>query len=587
MKKLLLIALMGLSVRAYADTKISAFTSTTTLNTVDIIPVVTNPSSSPANRSITKTNLASTLDILTQSSATATYLQNSSATVTYAPISGSSNYIRNTSTLQSGATVYTSSGTINVFNTNSTSTLKYTEIGNLTHSQKIKMFSTDLPISGGFGPQFVYHNILVDGMGSDAGYFAIMVSTYTKANPLIAVDSLAGIAITPPGSISGGNFQMCASSSSCMNVSETNTTINSPYNALLATNASGVLVSTTVNLGASNVGGILPVANGGTGAATPSITAGTNITSVTGTWPNVTINAATQAGGGGASALGVGVGTVAGYTTLVASPTAGVNFNSSKFSVQLAGSATAYVDLLNAVTMSSFTATQPILYNNATGVFSATPISLSTGAVGTLQAAQMPALTGDITTAGASLATTLASITTANQYGSATVVPVITYDAKGRITAVSSATITGGSGDAVLSATQTFSGANTFSSTVNISSVATITALVLGTTNYAAYGSSGTITPDATMGNNISITLTSSATINVPINAQDFEMFRYRIIQDGAGSRAVTLGSGFAFGTDVSSATFSTAASKVDYLSCIYRASGSKCDIVAPVIRGY
>ena len=127
----------------------------------------------------------------------------------------------------------------------------------------------------------------------------------------------------------------------------------------------------------------------------------------------------------------------------------------------------------------------------------------------------------------------------------------------------------------------------TVSNTVTISSVATITALVLGTTNYAAYGSSGTITPDATMGNNISITLTSSATINVPINAQDFEMFRYRIAQDAAGSRSITLGSGFAFGTDVSSATFSTAASKVDYLSCIYYSATSKCHIVAPVIRGY
>jgi len=127
----------------------------------------------------------------------------------------------------------------------------------------------------------------------------------------------------------------------------------------------------------------------------------------------------------------------------------------------------------------------------------------------------------------------------------------------------------------------------TFTSTVQISSVATITALVLGTTNYAAYGSSGTITPDATMGNNISITLTSSATINVPINAQDFEMFRYRIAQDAAGSRTITLGSGFAFGTDVSSATFSTAANKVDYLACLYYSATSKCHIVSPVIRGY
>ncbi len=596
MKKLLLIALMGLSVRAYADTKISAFTSTTTLNVVDIIPVVTNPSSSPANRSITKTNLASTLDILTQSSATATYLQNSSATVTYAPISGSSNYIRNTSTLQSGATVYTSSGTINVFNTNSTSTLKYTEIGNLTHSQKIKMFSTDLPISGGFGPQVVYHNIIADGMGSDAGYLAIVASTYTTTNPAVGIDSLAGITISPPGGLSGGNFNMCSSSYTCVEISQTAATVGSPLtfgidsltNALVATNASGVLVSTTVNLGASNVGGILPVSNGGTGTATPSITAGTNITSVTGTWPNVTINAATQAGSGGSSSLEVMVDGVR-----LSSPTATVSLiagSNITLTPSLVGGTTAQITIAatggGGISLTDLSATQPILYNNATGAFSATPISLSTGAVGTLQAAQMPALTGDITTAGASLATTLASITTANQYGSSTVVPIITYDAKGRITAVSSATITGGSGDAVLSATQTFSGANTFSSTVNISSVATITALVLGTTSFV-HSSSSTITPDATMGNNISITLTSSATINVPINAQDFEMFRYRIIQDGAGSRNVILGSGFAFGTDVSSATFSTAASKVDYLSCIFYASSQKCHIVAPVIRGY
>ena len=46
---------------------------------------------------------------------------------------------------------------------------------------------------------------------------------------------------------------------------------------------------------AANVTGIVAVANGGSGTATPSIVAGTNVT-VTGTWPNQTIAAA---GGGG------------------------------------------------------------------------------------------------------------------------------------------------------------------------------------------------------------------------------------------------------------------------------------------------
>jgi hypothetical protein len=56
-----------------------------------------------------------------------------------------------------------------------------------------------------------------------------------------------------------------------------------------ATNLTGLPLSTGVT-------GTLPVANGGTGTATPSIVAGTNVT-VTGTWPNQTI--ASTAGGTG------------------------------------------------------------------------------------------------------------------------------------------------------------------------------------------------------------------------------------------------------------------------------------------------
>ena len=57
--------------------------------------------------------------------------------------------------------------------------------------------------------------------------------------------------------------------------------LGTPTSATL-TNATGLPLSTGVT-------GTLPVANGGTGTATPSIVAGTNVT-VTGTWPNQTIN---------------------------------------------------------------------------------------------------------------------------------------------------------------------------------------------------------------------------------------------------------------------------------------------------------
>ena len=64
-----------------------------------------------------------------------------------------------------------------------------------------------------------------------------------------------------------------------------------------ATNLTGLPLSTGVT-------GTLPVANGGTGTATPALVAGTNVT-ITGTWPNQTIN---STGGGGGSMVYPGAG---------------------------------------------------------------------------------------------------------------------------------------------------------------------------------------------------------------------------------------------------------------------------------------
>jgi hypothetical protein len=58
-----------------------------------------------------------------------------------------------------------------------------------------------------------------------------------------------------------------------------------------ATNLTGLPLSTGVT-------GTLPVSNGGTGTTTPSLVAGTNVT-ITGTWPNQTINSTASGGGGG------------------------------------------------------------------------------------------------------------------------------------------------------------------------------------------------------------------------------------------------------------------------------------------------
>lgn len=64
---------------------------------------------------------------------------------------------------------------------------------------------------------------------------------------------------------------------------------------------------------------------------------------------------------------------------------------------------------------------------------------------GTLAAARMPALTGDITTSAGAVATTLATVNgNAGSFGSSIEIPVITVNAKGLVTAVSTATIPAG-----------------------------------------------------------------------------------------------------------------------------------------------
>jgi hypothetical protein len=64
---------------------------------------------------------------------------------------------------------------------------------------------------------------------------------------------------------------------------------------------------------------------------------------------------------------------------------------------------------------------------------------------GTVPAARMPALTGDITTSVGAVATTLATVNSnVGTFGSASVVPVITANAKGQVTAVTTAAISAG-----------------------------------------------------------------------------------------------------------------------------------------------
>lgn len=76
----------------------------------------------------------------------------------------------------------------------------------------------------------------------------------------------------------------------------------------------------------------------------------------------------------------------------------------------------------------------------------------SSGATGTLAAARMPALTGEVTSTVGTVATSLSTTGVgAGTYGSATAIPIITVDSKGRITSASTASIASSISPSVLS----------------------------------------------------------------------------------------------------------------------------------------
>jgi hypothetical protein len=84
---------------------------------------------------------------------------------------------------------------------------------------------------------------------------------------------------------------------------------NSTITTLSSLSLPGSQVSGNISGNAANVTGIVAVANGGTGTATPALVAGTNVT-ITGSWPNQTINATNS----GSVTSVSGTGTVNGLT---------------------------------------------------------------------------------------------------------------------------------------------------------------------------------------------------------------------------------------------------------------------------------
>ena len=143
----------------------------------------------------------------------------------------------------------------------------------------------------------------------------------------------------------------------------------------------------------ANVTGIVAVANGGTGTATPSLVAGTNVT-ITGAWPNQTVNS---------SASGV--------TTFSAGTTGFTPSTATSGAVTLAGTLVAGNGGTGVATLTG------LAYGNGTSAFTAATAAQVVSVIGTTAVtnATNMANTGAVTTAAPYYINFLAANTTSNQ----------------------------------------------------------------------------------------------------------------------------------------------------------------------------
>jgi hypothetical protein len=129
---------------------------------------------------------------------------------------------------------------------------------------------------------------------------------------------------------------------------------------------------------------------------------------------------------------------------------------------------------------------------------------------------------------------------------------------------------------------QTITGVKTFSNPIVGS--ARISSGVVALTDGA------TIALDASLGNHFRVTLGGNRTLDIPSNPVDGQKIMIEVIQDATGSRTLTLTTGssgsFAYGTDITTITLSTAANARDFIGAVYNSTAQRWYVIA-FIKGY
>lgn len=127
----------------------------------------------------------------------------------------------------------------------------------------------------------------------------------------------------------------------------------------------------------------------------------------------------------------------------------------------------------------------------------------------------------------------------------------------------------------------------TFDSAIKTNHIALADAL---NPHVTALTDASSTTVDASLGNHFRLTFTSavgnSRTVANPTNPTDGQRIIFELIQDATGSRTVTWGTAYGWGTDVTVPTLTTTASKRDFVGFIYNSTAAKWYGIA-VARGY